>query len=133
MARIAVLALTVVTLVAAGCGGEEVVQPRPETVEGTVATPELPEGDPDAGGEVFASAGCGSCHTFGPAGSQAQIGPDLDQSLEDDDAESIRQSIVNPNAEIAEGFTEGVMPTNYGQQLSDQELADLVAFLSQEG
>ena len=40
--------------------------------------------------------------------------------------------IVDPNAEIAEGFPANVMPQNYGQPLSPKELEDLVQFLIEE-
>jgi cytochrome c oxidase subunit 2 len=124
-------------VVLAGCGGQETVQPVPETVEGEVpqaGATTLPEGDPEAGRTVFTSAtpSCGSCHTFGPAETEAQTGPDLDESLQDDDPASILQSIVNPDAQITPGFQPGLMPSNYGETLSEQQLADLVAFLSQE-
>jgi cytochrome c oxidase subunit 2 len=56
-------------------------------------------------------------------------GPNLDESLQGKNARFIRESIVNPDAEIAEGFQPGLMPKDYGDKLSDQELADLVAFL----
>jgi mono/diheme cytochrome c family protein len=38
---------------------------------------------------------------------------------------------VDPDAEIASGFTAGIMPAVYGDQLDEQQLADLVAFLEQ--
>ena len=44
------------------------------------------DGDDDGNGgggngeEVFASAGCGSCHTFSPAGSTGNVGPNLDDT-----------------------------------------------------
>ena len=37
--------------------------------------------------------------------------------------------IVDPNAEIAEGYSANVMPQEYGQALSKQELEQLVHFL----
>jgi len=86
-------------------------------------------GDAAAGKQVFESAGCGGCHTYEPAGSDAQVGPDLDEALKGKDAEFIHTSIVNPNAEIAQGFQPNVMPGSYGQQLSEKQIADLVAFL----
>jgi mono/diheme cytochrome c family protein len=136
MARSLALALaTLLALLAfAGCGGEETVSPEAETVEGslpqeTETTPDLEGGDAEAGAAVFDETGCGSCHTFGPAGSSAEIGPNLDDALQGQDAEFIYTSIVDPNAEVAEGFSEGIMPQNYGEQLDGQELADLVAFL----
>jgi mono/diheme cytochrome c family protein len=90
-----------------------------------------PEGDPAVGKQVFTSAGCTSCHTLSAAGSTAQTGPNLDEVLQDKDAAFIRESIVNPDAEVAEGFSQDLMPENYGEQLSDEELANLVAFLVQ--
>jgi mono/diheme cytochrome c family protein len=135
MRRPLLIALTL-AVVLAGCGGQETVQPVPETVEGEApqaATTTLPEGDPEAGKALFASVtpSCGSCHTFGPAGSEGQTGPNLDESLQDDDANSILQSIVNPDAQITPGFQPGLMPKDYGEKLSEQQLADLVAFLAQ--
>jgi len=131
------LVVLTLALVLAGCGGQETVQPLPETVEGEVpqgGTTTLPEGDPDAGKALFTSVtpSCGSCHTFGPAGTEAQTGPNLSESLQDDDPASILESIVNPDAQVTPGFQPGLMPKDYGQKLSEQELADLVAFLSQE-
>jgi mono/diheme cytochrome c family protein len=87
-------------------------------------------GDPGAGKSVFAAQGCASCHTFAPAGSTATVGPNLDESLEGDDATSIRQSIVEPSAEVVSGF-QPIMPGDYGQKLSEKQLNDLIAFLQQ--
>jgi cytochrome c oxidase subunit 2 len=89
------------------------------------------KGDPAAGKEVFASAGCAGCHTFKPAGSSATIGPDLDTALQGKDAAFVLESIVDPNKEIAPGFQPNIMPSTFGQSLSDKQLADLVAFLTQ--
>ena len=50
--------------------------------------------------------------------------------MQGEDAASIRESIVDPNAEVAQGYAEGIMPGDYDQKLSDEQLADLVAFLS---
>ena len=44
--------------------------------------------------------------------------PNLDEALEGKDAEFVHQSIVEPNAEVAEGYTAGVMPSF--QQLSER-------------
>jgi mono/diheme cytochrome c family protein len=130
-ALLAVLAPAVL----AGCGGSETVSPAPETVEGTIAQETIPldQGDPAAGEAIFtetAQPACGSCHTYGPAGTDATVGPNLDDSLAGDDPESILESIVNPSATLTEGFTD-LMPKDYGEKLDDTQLADLVAFLSQ--
>ena len=102
----------------------------PETVIGTVQTQTTEvKGDPAAGKQVFDAQGCGSCHAFEPAGSTGNVGPNLSEVLKGKDAAFIQQSIVDPNAEIADGFQPNIMPQTYGSQLSDKQLADLVAFL----
>jgi mono/diheme cytochrome c family protein len=85
MRRLA-LFLAALTLVvgAAACGGEEDETATPETVEGTLSVEtgggSATEGDPAKGKEIYASAGCGGCHTFGPAGSSGTVGPNLDEA-----------------------------------------------------
>ena len=94
-------------------------------------------GNAAAGKSVFASSGCASCHTFQPAGATGTIGPDLDSAPASDAkadhntplAAFIKESIVNPDAYIAKGFSKGLMPTNFGTQLSSSQLNDLVAFI----
>ena len=98
-------------------------------VEGTL--PQAEKGNPEAGKQVYADNGCGGCHTFEAAGTSGTTGPNLDETLKGKDAEYIEQSIVDPNAEVASGFAPNVMPQDYGSQLSQQEVADLVAFLQQ--
>ena len=96
--------------------------------ETTGTTTAGPAGNAQAGRAVFVSQGCGSCHTFSPAGATGTVGPNLGEVLAGKDAAFIHESIVDPNAEIASGFSAGIMPQNYGQ-LSQQQLDDLVAFL----
>jgi mono/diheme cytochrome c family protein len=132
--RRAGLILLLVVFVA-GCGGGEEAAPLPETVVGTIEQPSA-EGDPEAGRMVFNDAGCGGCHAFTPAGSTADVGPGLDELpdlAENADQgtleEFTRTSLTNPNAYVEEGYEEGVMPPFDG---SEQELNDLVAFLTQQ-
>jgi cytochrome c oxidase subunit 2 len=91
-------------------------------------------GTDDTSGEaIFASAGCGSCHAFEPAGTDAQVGPSLDgvdprgQDLE----EFLLESIVDPNAELAPGYQSGVMPETYESSLSADQLDALVQYLAE--
>ena len=122
--------LATVALVAAGCGSEGTTKRRPQTVIGTIQTETtVTKGDPAAGKLVFDAQGCGSCHTFKPAGSTGNVGPNLSEALKDKDAAFIQQSIVDPNAVIASGFQPNIMPQTYGSSLSPKEIADLVAFL----
>jgi len=89
-----------------------------------------------AGKAVFVSSGCSACHTFTPAGATGKVGPDLDTTVSVDAktdkmalAAFVQQSIVQPDAYIAKGFSKGVMPGTFGTSLSKTQLADLVAFI----
>ena len=57
------------------------------------------------------------------------MGPDLDKVLAGKDADFIHESIVNPNAEIASGFQPNVMPSTFGESLTDAQLQSLVDYL----
>ncbi len=124
MARALLIALAV--LLVAGCGGEKTVEPTGPVV-GTL--PKAGKANPAAGKKVFADSGCSGCHTFTPAGATGSIGPDLDKVLKGKDAEFIKASITDPNAEIASGYQPNIMPEGYGSQLTSQQINDLVAFL----
>ena len=112
----------------AGCGGGEEVSPLPETVEGTVpaattapttgeTTTTSVKGDAAAGEKVYASAGCGGCHTLKAAGSSGTVGPNLDDAKPD--LALVVDRVTNGR---------GVMPAFKGQ-LSDQEVADVAQYV----
>ena len=90
-----------------------------------------------AGKAVFAANNCAGCHTFKPANATGTIGPNLDTAPAADAkadnnmelADFIEESIKNPDAYIAKGYTKGIMPTTFGQSLSSKQLHDLVAFI----
>jgi cytochrome c oxidase subunit 2 len=98
-----------------------------------------PSGSPNStadlaanGKQVFtqgAQPPCASCHTLADAASTGTTGPNLNTVLKGKNAAFIRQSIQNPNAQIAKGFAAGIMPPSYGSTLSPQELNALVAYL----
>jgi mono/diheme cytochrome c family protein len=91
------------------------------------APPQVPGGP---GAQVFANNGCGNCHTFAAAESGGVIGPNLDESLAPgDDAAAIEEMIVEPNNEIVKGYPPNVMPQNFGEILSPEELEDLISYL----
>jgi cytochrome c oxidase subunit 2 len=88
----------------------------------------------EAGKDVFTNSAqppCSSCHTLADAGSTATTGPDLDKVLKGKDENFIRTSITDPNKEIAAGFSQGIMPPNYGSTLSKEQLDALVAYLEE--
>jgi len=86
------------------------------------------EADPKA---LFASEGCGGCHTLADAGTTGTTGPDLDDVLQGKDEAFIRQAIVEPDAEIAEGYQGGIMPPNYEETIPGPQLDALVQYLSE--
>jgi mono/diheme cytochrome c family protein len=91
------------------------------------APPQVPGGP---GAQVFASNGCGGCHTLAAANSGGVTGPNLDQALAMMSPTTIEQSIVDPNAKIAKGYPPNVMPSNYETLISPTELEDLVEYLA---
>lgn len=126
MKRLVLLLLALVVAVALpACGGEEDETATPETVEGTVTEDggENGDGEGDAanGESVYASAGCGGCHTLEAAGSSGTVGPNLDESSVAEDPQAVAEKVR------AGG---GAMPAFEGR-LSDQEIQDVAAFVSQ--
>ena len=125
-ALIPLLVALVLALAAAGCGGGEEATPTPETTVGTIeqetTTQEQTstvEGDADAGKAVFASAGCGGCHTLADAGTNGNVGPNLDDAKPDTELVVTR---------VTKGM--GAMPPFAGQ-LTDQQIADVAAYVTQ--
>ena len=133
MRRPLVIALSALALASplglAACGGGEEVSPVPETIEGPVPTAsteettEQPtstvEGDASAGEQVFASAGCGGCHTLEAAGSSGNVGPNLDDAKPD--AGLVTTRVTNG---------QGAMPS-FKDQLSEKQIADVTAYVVQ--
>ena len=106
---------------------------RPEYEEFLANAAEGGGVDETSGEAIFASAGCGSCHAFEPAGTDAEVGPSLNgvdprgQELED----FLLESIVDPNAELAPGYQPDVMPETYESSLSADQLDALVQYLAE--
>jgi mono/diheme cytochrome c family protein len=95
-------------------------------------------GDPAAGETVYnevASPTCSSCHSLEPGvalvgPSLANIGAEAGERVSGQSAEAyLRESVVDPNAYIVEGFSANIMPANYGTQLTEQQVTDLVAYM----
>ena len=112
-------------LVLAGCNSEGVATPTPNTVVGTVAAgPTFPivpafhlKGDPAKGKAVYASAGCGSCHTLAAAHSTGTIGPNLD---------TLKPDYRAVTAQVTNG---GAQMPSFKKTLSTQQIADVSAYV----
>jgi mono/diheme cytochrome c family protein len=98
----------------------------------------LPTGDASRGAELFTQSiggapACSSCHTLN---GNVLVGPSFQgyvdvagTRVESTSAEDYtHMSIIQPAAYIVSGFGNS-MYTQYGQRLSPQEIADLVAYL----
>jgi mono/diheme cytochrome c family protein len=119
--------VAMLALVGAGCGGsdDDSSAPPATTTEtttttggGETTTGGGETGDATNGKAVFASAGCGSCHTFSEANSSGTVGPNLD------DAAPSFDKVVT---QVTNGG--GPMPS-FKDQLSEQEIRDVAAFVS---
>jgi mono/diheme cytochrome c family protein len=88
-----------------------------DTVAGETQPPGAAEGDPEAGADVFASAGCGACHTLADAGATGSIGPNLDESQPDYQLALDR---------VTNGA--GAMPA-FKDQLSEPEIENVSAYV----
>ena len=121
-----VLVLATLALVAAGCGGDDdsdsAEPPAATTTDTTTETETETDagetGDAANGEQVFASAGCGGCHTFEAAGSTGSVGPNLDEAA---------PSFGTVVGMVTNGG--GAMPSFEGD-LSEQEIRDVAAFVS---
>lgn len=80
--------------------------------------------------EALAKFSCTACHTV--AGSVSPVGPDLSDVGTRLDKEALRQSILLPDAVIAEGFDGGMMPKDFSQKMTVSELDMIVDYLSQQ-
>lgn len=123
------LLVLALALVACGGGGDETADSsvgsasRGETLfnQATIGSASAP--------------GCVTCHSLeegvvivGPsqyALATRAAGRVAGQSAE----EYLHESIVEPNAYIVEGFDSGVMYQTYGEELSEQDINDLVAYM----
>lgn len=111
-------------------------EPRAAQAQGP-AGPVTPTGDDpvSVGQAVFANTGCAACHSLaadtvlvGPslAGLAARAGETVPgQSAED----YLRESIVDPEAHVVDGFPAHVMPGNFGRRLTTAEIEAVIAYL----
>ena len=133
--------LIIVTLLLSACGGAQ--------TSSTAGQSAASGGNAETGKKLFSQsvipsaggAGCASCHSvekdkmlvgpsmFGVAGRAETVIKSADyRGAAKTSEEYLRESIVNPDAFVAKGYSAGVMLKNYAK-LSDQEVKDLVAYL----
>jgi cytochrome c peroxidase len=132
---VTILLLLLLSLGLAACGGGD------EPAEGGDETSSI--GDVANGERLFkgttigsaGSPGCSTCHSLEPGvvivgPSQSDVGTRAETAIPGMSAEEyLRQSIVEPDAHLAEGFDAGLMYQNFGEELTNTQVNDLVAFM----
>jgi cytochrome c551/c552 len=102
-------------------------EPAAEAQEAVpTGAPRAPLASADA---IMAQLACVACHKV--AGQGGEIGPDLSSVGASRDREYLRRAILNPAADVPEGYPPGIMPPNYGDQLYATELEMLVDYLAE--
>lgn len=99
---------------------------------------DLPDGDAARGATLFAqsvdgAAACSACHaTSGRGGSGPSLegfGATAGQRVDNQSADTYAfNSILRPAKHLVRGYS-NVMPGNYADKLSQQDVADLIAYL----
>ncbi len=109
--------------------GNEVTVKLPEAGSEPVAEQAVvePVAAADTAEQVITKYGCAACHSI--LDTESMIGPELNSVAERLDRNGIRQSIVEPNEEITEGYVGGIMPTDFAQRMTVNELGLLVDLL----
>jgi mono/diheme cytochrome c family protein len=112
-------------------------------VVGTDITQQLPAGNAQAGEALVTTLGCPACHITGPTGpawlpqpGQPGIGERAAARITEADytgsatspEQYLFESIVEPGKFIVPSFAD-VMPHNYGETLTAQNVADIIAYL----
>lgn len=114
-------------------GGVEVL----DAGKGVPAGDTLPDDPLAAGRVIFTKYGCGACHTLDEAKTGGIVGPSLSdigrvaaERLQGVSAvDYIRSSIVETDAFVVDGYPSGVMPNDFGERMTPEELDVLVEYL----
>lgn len=91
-------------------------------------------------GERLFRTWCSGCHMLAPSEGAPQLAPSLAEMAAAARANSrglspadyLREGTLNPNATIAPGYSAGLMPTNYAESLSAEEIEALLAFMASQ-
>ena len=106
----------------------------PEPIQ---AAPEPVMVEGETGGDIFASAGCTGCHQLDALGATGGVGPSLNDVGARLSVDELVQSIVEPNAVIAENCPagpcpEGIMPQYYAERLTAEQIDALANYLAEQ-
>lgn len=97
-------------------------------------------GQPRPPDELFVAMGCQACHVFDQDQTDSNRGPvapyfgNLDEragsEVPGEDALTyVHNSIVDPNAFVVSGYAQGIMPQNFKDRMSDEEIQALAQWV----
>lgn len=123
MKALIALALMLAVLGVAGCGGDDDDESEGAATATVADTAGSATGGEDTGGAadgaaVFASAGCGNCHTLAAANASGNVGPNLDELMPD--TEQVAEQVKSGG---------GGMPA-FEDQLSEDEIQAVAEYVS---
>ena len=87
----------------------------------------MSNGDPAHGKELFASAGCGGCHTLADAGSTGTTGPNLDDAFGPDKQQGFKLQSIEDLIRGQIAYPEAPMPANLVKGQDANDVATYVA------
>jgi cytochrome c2 len=113
--------------------------PPPETTlaPGQTRTPRATPAGGGGGQQVATRFGCTACHSIDGS---TLVGPTWEglagrtvtltngSTVTADDA-YLQESIVSPNAKVAQGFQPGIMPQDFGTRLTPEEIQSVIAYI----
>ncbi len=71
---------------------------------------------------------CNACHKINGVGEE--VGPELSKIGASRDRDYLRRALLNPNADIAEGFEADIMPADLSEQMYAKEVEVLLDYLA---
>lgn len=112
---------------------------------GTVEMAGAVSGEPRTPEVLFSATGmaCAGCHNLAAdqtPDNRGPVGPNLGNlderaatAVPGEDAETyVHNSIVNPAAHVVEGYISGIMPANFADRMSDEEITALVQWILEQ-
>lgn len=105
-------------------------QPAPSAAQVDAARQRIAAGGAQlaSGRALFADEGCDRCHAITAIDANGELGPRLDAL--DDDLDDNVESIADPRDDVADGYSETLMPKDFDDRLDDAELRALAALVT---
>ncbi len=121
---LAVLTVALFALAIAGVGMGDAPKgdPAPSATQVAAAKRALAAAGPTVaeGEKEFEEEGCDNCHALAAIGAKGKLGPRLDTV--DDPVRVTAGNITDPRTDIVEGYDAKLMPQDYGERMSAEEI-----------